>query len=222
METISEVFPLQSQQAHSWSPVQVCVQDRSQASVIIMSLLSSITSFESKGLRQMPQGGLVPRDLSWTLSCLNRLWNILGSADESLLSWSASEKCLVMFLEMLRVIVLQLVNTKHENVNMSRTSVLLCRTTATLLLLKPDKLADILEQSICLSLFEIARLSQRSTAISEAFDEDLLPILVDSQSRLMNFGTDLRVCLCGSLSQKPAEPFKAVHFPCHSPSYSKQ
>lgn len=202
METISEVFPVQLQQACSWIPVQVCVQERSQASIIIMCLLLSITCFEPGGLKQTPQGCLNPLDLSWSLSCLTRLWNTLGSAVEISGSWYSSEQCLVMFLEMLRGIMLQLVSTKYETINIFRTSVLFSRILTTLLLLKSDKLVDVLQKSICLSLFETARLLQCCTTMSEAFDQHLLPILVESRSRLMNFGIDLQVCVSGSLRLK--------------------
>lgn len=213
METISEVFPVQLQQSYAWSPIQVCVQDRSQANIIIMCLLSSMTSFEPDGLNSF--------DLSWTLSCLTRLWNTLGSAVENSVSWYSSEQFLVMFLETLRIIMLQLVSARYETVNISRTSVLFSRIIAILLPLKPKKLTNILEKSICLSLFEIARLFQRSTAISEASDEDLLPILIKSRSRFMNFGIDLQVCAKGSLKPKPAEPFKAIYISCRTPSHSE-
>lgn len=206
METILEVFPIQLQQAYSLSPVQVCVQDRSQASVIIMCLLSSITSLKAGELRprQTPQGFLNPLDISWTLSCLTRLWDSLGSAVENSVSGYSSEQCLVIFLEMLRGIMLQLMTIKYETVNISRTLVLFSRIIVTLLLLKSDKLVEILEKSICLSLFEIARLFQCSIPFLEAFDEHLLPTLVESGCRLMNFGIDLQVCVRGSLRRKSA------------------
>lgn len=213
METISEVFPIQLEQAYSWSPIQVNVQDKPQASIITMCLLSSVTSFEP--------GGLSPLDISWTLSGLTRLWNTLGSTEDNVLSRYSSKQCLVMFLETLRVIWLQLLSTKYETVNISRTSFLFTRIIATLLHLKSDELVDNLEKPICLSLFEIARLFQCSTAISEAFDEELLPVLVESQSRFINFGIDLQVCIRGSQGQKPAEPFKAIYIPYHSPSHSE-
>lgn len=201
METISDVFPIHLQQASSWSPIQVHVPDRSQASIIIMCLLSSITPFELGGLGQTPQSGFDPLDLSWTLSCLTRLWNTFVSPVENLVSWYPSEQCLLMFLEILRGIMLQLVSTKNETVNISRTSVLSSRIIATLLLLKPEKLVSALQKSVCLALFETARLFQCSTALSEAFDEHLLPILVESRSYLMNFQVDLEVCVSGSLRQ---------------------
>ena len=105
----------------------------------------------------------------------------------------SSEQCLILFLEVLRGLMLQLMNNKHETVNISRTSVLFSQIITTLLLLKSDKPVDVLEKSICLGLFEMARLSHCCTAFSEAFDEHLLPVLIESRSRLLHFGIDLQV-----------------------------
>lgn len=200
MATITDVFPLQAGQDHVRSPVQVCVQDTAQASIIILCLLSTTNSFQSHGLSHMSTLGLGSLDVSWTLSCLVRLWSTLNRARLYLTFGHLSERYLLMFLQMLYNILAQLSRVSYETVNLPRTSILISQVTAALLLMDPAKFGDDLQKAICLAILEITCRFEFSFIIAEAFDEYLLPIVVEiteSESRLAAIGKDLQVCVHG-------------------------
>lgn len=200
MATITEVIPLQAGQDHVRSPVQVCVQDTAQANMIILCLLSTINSFQSHGSSPMFTHGLGSLDVSWTLSCLTRLWSTLSCAKAYLTFDHLSEQYLLVFLQMLRNILAQLARVSYETINLPRTSVLISQVIAALLLEDPIKLSDGLQKGICLALLEIACRFEVSLMIAEVFDEHLLPIVVEiteSESRLLAIGKDLQVCMHG-------------------------
>lgn len=200
MATITDVFPLQAGQDHVRSPVQVCVQDTAQASMIILCLLSTTNSFQSYGLSHMSTLGLGSLDVSWTLSCLVRLWSTLSRAKLYLTFGHLSETYLLMFLQMLYNILAQLSRVSYETVNLPRTSILISQVTAALLLMDPAKLGDDLQKAICLAVLEITCRFEFSFIIAEAFDEYLLPIVVEiteSESRFAAIGKDLQVCMHG-------------------------
>lgn len=200
MATITDVFPLQAGQDHMRSPVQVCVQDTAQASMIILCLLSTIDSFQSHSSSQISTLGLGSLDVSWTLSCLTRLWSTLSCAKSHLAIGHLSEQYLLVFLQMLCNILTQLARVSYETINLPRTSILISQVTAALLLMDPAKLGDGLQKAICLAILEITCRFEFSLIIAEAFDEHLLPIVVEitkSESRLMAIGKDLQVCMYG-------------------------
>lgn len=200
MATITDVFPLQAGQDHVRSPVQVCVQDTAQASTIILCLLSTINSFQSHGSSHMSTFGLASLDVSWTLSCLTRLWRTLSCAKLYLTFGHLSEKNLLIFLQMLCNILAQLSRVSYETINLPRTAILISQVTAALLLMDLAKLGDGLQKAVCIAILEITCRFEFSLIIAEAFDEHLLPIVVEiseSKSRLLALGTDLQVCLHG-------------------------
>lgn len=200
MATITEVIPLQAGQDHVRSPVQVCVQDTAQANMIILCLLSTINSFQSHGSSTMSTLGLGSLDVSWTLSCLTRLWSTLSCANSYLTFDQLSEQYLLVFLQMLRNILAQLARVSYETINLPRTSILISQVTAALLLMDPAKLGDGLQKAISLVLLEIACRFEISPIIAEVFDEHLLPIVVEiteSENRLLAIRKDLQVCMHG-------------------------
>lgn len=200
MATITDVFPLQAGQDHVRSPVQVCVQDTAQASMIILCLLSTIDSFQSHSSSQISTLGLGSLDVSWTLSCLTRLWSTLSCAKSHLAIGHLSEQYLLVFLQMLCNILTHLARVSYETINLPRTSILISQVTAALLLMDPAKLGDGLQKAICLAILEITCRFEFSLIIAEAFDEHLLPIVVEitkSESRMMAIGKDLQVCMYG-------------------------
>lgn len=195
MATITDVFPLQAGQDHVHSPVQVCVQDTAQASVIILCLLSTI---KSHGSSHMSTHSLNSLDISWTLSCLTRLWSTLSCGKLDLAFGHLSERYLLVFLQMLCDILAQLSRVSYETANLPRTSILISQATAALLLTDPAKLSDDLQKAICLAILEITCRFEFSLITAEAFDEHLLPIVVEiteSASRLLDIGNDLQVCM---------------------------
>lgn len=197
--TITDVFPLQAGEDHLRSPVQVCVQDTAQASMIIFCLLSAINSFQSHGSSHMSTLGLGSLDVSWTLSCLTRLWSALSCGKLYLAFGHLSEQYLLVFLQMLCRILVQLSRASYETISLLRTSILISQVTAVLLLMDPAKLGDGLQKAICLAILEITCRFEFSL-IAEAFDEHLLPIIVEiteSGSRLLAIGKDLQVCVHG-------------------------
>lgn len=200
MATITEVIPLQAGQDHVRSPVQVCVQDTAQANMIILCLLSTIDSFQSHGSSPMCTLGLGSLDVSWTLSCLSRLWSTLSCAKTYLTFDHLSEQYLLVFLQLLRNILAHLTKVNYETINLPRTSVLISQVIAALLLMDSTKLSDGLQKAICLALLEIACRFEVSLIIAEVFDEHLLPIFVEiteSESRLLAIRKDLQVCMHG-------------------------
>lgn len=140
--------------------------------------------------------------LSWILNCSTRLWSSLFSAQEHLSFDQFSEQIFVMFLEILRNLFFQLANVTYETANLSKASILFSQIIAALVLLEPARLIGDLEKSITCGLLELAGPLQTLSIVLEAFDEYLLPILVEimeSPSRFGAFGIDLQVCSHGSL-----------------------
>lgn len=225
MATIAEVFPLQAQQNHSRIPVQVCIQDAPQASIIILSLLSTMTTFQSKGSRETPTVDLNSLELSWTLSGLMRLWSTISFPKDHLAFEYLSEQCLIILLEILCGIMSKLVRVKIEVVNLPGALVLFSQIIAALLVLGPASLGGVLEKAICLAIFEISRLFELSPMIVEAFDEHLLPVILEitgSQSPIMDFGMDLQVCGTMLPNVNSAYSLKAISTTTSSHSYSKR
>lgn len=168
--------------------------------MIILCLLSTINSFQSHGSSHMSTLGLASLDVSWTLSCLTRLWSTLSCAKPDLTFDHLSEQYLLIFLQMLRSILAQLARVSYETINLPRTSILISQVTASMILMDPAKLGDGLQKAICLAILEITCRFKFSLPIAEAFDGHLLPIVVEiteSESRLFAIGKDLQVCIHG-------------------------
>lgn len=198
MATITEVSPLQPGQDHVRSPVQVSVQDTAEASMIILCLLSTINSFQSHGSSHMSTPGLDSLNISWTLRCLMRLWNTFSCEKFYLTFGQLSEQYLLMFLQILCDISAQLSRVSYETINLIRTSILTSKLTAALLLMDLAELTDGLQKAICLAILEILCRFEFSSILVEAFDQHLLPIVVEiteSASRLLVIGKDLQVCM---------------------------
>ena len=215
MKTISGFFPIHVGQTNLQNPFQANIQNTPQASAIIICLLSTNVPFELNAREKPLKCHLNPFQLSWMLNSLTRLWSSLISAQEYSASAYLLEQYLAMFLGILRSTLSQLLDVAHEAVNLSRASILFSQILADLVVLEPAKLIGILEKSISFGLLELAGPSQTSSIVLEAFDEHLLPTLIEtteSHRHLNGFGIDLQVCSHSALRQKTCSLFKSMFY----------
>ena len=136
------------------------------------------------------------RESPWMLSCLTRMWDVI--APEGVLSPSSDvpPDDLVMFLDTVRNASSYLAEVKHELSTASRAFVLLARAIATIMLTKIAELSAVLEKPVCLGLLQLAGLSKCVPRSFKAFNEHIIPVLLDikdADGRFHSFSEDLQV-----------------------------
>lgn len=198
MATISEVYsiePLEPHESGPQSPVQVKMQTVAEANLIVVCLLSVVASHDSRDLKRACRTDFISSQFDWTLSCFAQVWDALRLIEGSLVGYFF-EQCLLATLESLSGI-LSLITTVAKGVlDFTKAAALLNQIVACALSAEPVKLAADLEKALSDCLFDLIILCESSHAISNVFDDTLLPILIavaDNGHHMSGFGFDLQV-----------------------------
>ena len=197
LATISEVYPATLDEDDLKHSPRVSIENSSQASTVVLRLLSIICFPYMNELKEDKEHVILP-DYAWILSCLTRVWNVIAPAGVRSLLSDVSSDILVSFLDTLRNASSCLAAVKYESSTASRSFILLAQTVATVLFAKPVQSSSVLEKSICLGLFELGSLSQRAPSRLQAFNDHILPVLLGtkvSDDIFDSFGEDIQVRL---------------------------
>lgn len=176
---------------------QVSIENSSQASTVILRLLSVICFPYKNEIKEDKEHVVLP-DYAWILSCLTRVWNVIAPGGVRSRPNDVSSDILLSFLDTVRNASSRLAAVKYESSTASRTFVLLAQAIATVLLAKPAQSSSALEKSICLGLFELGSLSQRAPPSLQAFNDHIFPVLLETRNSddiFDSFGEDIQVRL---------------------------
>ena len=141
-------------------------------------------------------------ELSWLLTALERLSNVLYPLRLQMLSWNLAGPLLAVFLDSIRRYLSCASKSDLDSVAMPKALDILSRVIKTLCSpAEPLVLQLSLQKPLCLILLEVATHSQRSPHFSLICSEFFLPALVNIK-QLSNASKDLMVslaCSCRSM-----------------------
>lgn len=192
---MSNLFPAQQRPLELLKAIQVCLNTKSEARFIIIYLLPTILCLEANDEVTTSDNDLIVARFAWILTCLSRLWNNIN-LEYALSAKSSLTPHLVVLLETVRSFLTQVIRQRIDTVDTTKITILLCQIVAATLSSGSMKMDYILEKSLCLNLFELSHVYRDLPTISDAFRENLLPILVENSGKGSNwneFPDDLQV-----------------------------
>lgn len=195
MATISEVYSIEPHESGPQSLVQVKMQTVAEANLIVVCLLSVVGSLDSKDLKRASRTDFISSQFDWTLSCFAQVWDSLGPIEGPLVGYFF-EQCLLAILESLSGILSLITIIAKGILDFTKAAALLNQIVACVLSAEPVKLAADLEKTLSCCLLNLVILCESFRAVSNIFDETLLPILIaiaDNDDRMNGFGFDLQV-----------------------------
>ena len=192
MTTVSEVYPIQSDESDFQNSIKVRVKNPSEANFVIVSLLSVIVFLDQKQIGNLD---FISSEYDWVQGFLAQLWNSMKPINEPLVGY-LPEQFLLAVLKTLCGILHLVKTIKSGRLNVTRTVALLSQIIADILSVEPLQLAADLEKALCFCLFDLATLFENPRSSSEVFDETLISVLCEITNhdhRISALSIDLQV-----------------------------
>ena len=196
MQTVMEVQPMELSEGDLRNCVQVCISNLSDGCIILVCLLSTLALSEPKTQTYIRQHDTINCDYPWTLSCLARLWNVIAPK-QCYFAGERLEQCVIIILETLKSVLDHVARLRYDLFLATKTTALLSQIICTFISPGLGYLTTALEGPLSSALLELARISAHSQQIVASFQENLLPVLINTkedQSCWNALAVDLQVC----------------------------